>query len=396
MDLKTKAISAGREPLKSHGSVSTPVHRTSTVLFPTLKAYQEAESGKAFYDDGVDVPDYSYGIMGTPTNFALQKAVAEIDQAKHCVIYPSGLSAITNTLLTLLKPGDHVLMVDTVYGPTRRFCNKELKRINIDVTYYDPLIGAEIKDLIQENTKMLFLESPGSLSFEIQDVPTLVDIAKAHKLITVIDNSWASGFCYNPFAHGVDLSIQAGTKYMNGHSDALFGSVTTNNSDFYGKLTRQFRNTGLHVSPDVCYLALRGLRTMPTRLKQHEAAALEVAEFLASRKEVSKILHPAFPDCPGHELWKRDFSGSTGLFAILLDQYYSFEAVSQMVDHMEHFGIGCSWGGFESLILQINPAPIRTATSWPHKETCLRLYIGLESPGDLIADLEKGLERLRG
>lgn len=396
MNKDTKLIISGKNYKDHFGSVNTPIHRTSTVLFPTLDAYHESEKGKPYYKiKGNVAADYSYGTAGTPTSFALQNTICEIEGVKYCLIFPSGLAAITMTLLAILEHGDHALISDSVYGPTRRFCNKELTRLGIDITYYDPLIGEDIAKLIKKNTKLIFTESPGSLTFEIQDIPAITKIAKKKNIPVIIDNSWATPIYFDPFKHGVDIALQAGTKYIGGHSDILIGIVTTNDEKLYKAITRIRKNYGITVSPDDCYLATRGLRTMGVRLKAHEETALKVAKWLKKRVEVKTILHPAFPSCPGHEIWKRDFSGSTGLFSFILDKKYQKEAISNMVDNMEIFGIGASWGGFESLIMPIDPSPIRTASKWPHKNTCIRIYVGLENAADIIKDLENGLDRLK-
>ena len=397
MKKETKLVLAGKNYKDNFGSVNIPVHRTSTILFPTLEAYSQAEQGKPYYKiKGNVATDYSYGTSGTPTAFALQNAICEIEGAKYCLVFPSGLAAITTTLLALLESGDHVLISDSVYWPTRRFCNKELARFGIEASYYDPLIGEGISKLIKKNTKLIFTESPGSLTFEIQDIPAITKIAKQKKIPVIIDNSWATPLYFNPFKHGVDISLQAGTKYIGGHSDVIIGVVTTNDDNLYKSLARAKKHYGITVSPDDCYLALRGLRTMGVRLKAHEETALKVAKWLGTRPEVKTILHPALPSCPGHELWKRDFSGATGLFSFILDKKYSKEAIAAMVDNMKIFGIGASWGGFESLIMPIDPSAIRTASKWPHKGNCIRIYTGLEDVSDIIKDLENGLERLKG
>lgn len=397
MKKDTIAVQAGRNPRKNLGSVSTPIHRTSTVLFPTLEAYEEAQNGKDFYEvlDGVKSADLSYGVGGTPTTFELQKAVAAIEGTGYSLVLPSGLAAITLTLMSFLKEGDHLLMVDTVYGPTRRFCNKELKKFGIETTYYDPMIGSDIIHLIKENTKIVFTESPGSLTFEVQDIPAISEAAKSvsEEIIIVIDNSWASPIYFNSFEHGADVSILAGTKYIGGHSDIFLGTVTAREKHFT-KLVKTYKNFGFHTSPEDCYLGARGIRTMPTRIKVHEKAALDVAKWLKKRKEVTKILHPAFPSCPGYKTWKRDFTGSTGLFSIVLDKKYSFEAMCAMFSDFKVFGIGASWGGFESLAIYFEPESIRTATSWTEKNSCVRLYIGLENIDDIKEDLDRAFKRL--
>ncbi len=396
MQKGTKLIISGKDYKANSGCVNTPVYRSSTILFPTIEAYHNTETGNPYYKTkGAGLADSSYGISGTPTTFALQHAICEIENAKYCLIFPSGLAAITITLLSLLEKGDHILIADSIYGPTRRFCNKELSRFGIETTYYDPTTGGKIEELIKENTKLIFTESPGSLTFEVQDIPAITAVAKKHNIPVIIDNSWATALYFDPFKHGADISLQAGTKYIGGHSDILIGVVTTNNEELYKSLLRAHKNYGIHTSPDDCYLALRGLKTMGVRLKAHEDAALKVAKWLEARPEVETILHPAFSSCPGHEIWKRDFSGSTGLFSFILDKKYSTAAVAAMVDNMKIFGIGASWGGFESLVMPIDPSTIRTASKWPHKNTCIRIYTGLEAVEDIIADLEEGLERLK-
>lgn len=396
MQNETKIIISGKNFKENAGTVNTPIYRTSTVLFPTLEDYNNAEIGLSCYNgDTAQKQDYSYGTSGTKTTFSLQKTICEIEEAKYCLVFPSGLSAITITILSLVKNGDHILISDSVYGPNRRFCNKELSKFGIETTYYDPLIGEGIANLIKENTKLIFTESPGSLTFEIQDIPAITKIAKQKNIPVIIDNSWATPIYFDPFKHGVDIALQAGTKYIGGHSDVLLGVVTTNDEKLYKSLESTRKNYGICISPDDCYLAARGLRTLAVRLKEHERNALEVANWLNTRQEVQIILHPAFPSCPGHEIWKRDFTGATGLFSFILDKEYSEAAIAKMVNGMKIFGIGASWGGFESLIMPINPASIRTATKWPYKNTCIRIYTGLESPADMIKELEEGFARLR-
>lgn len=394
---ETIAVTSGRKPFINSGNVNPPIYKTSTVLFKTMKEYMEAASGRPVYENTKSVYsiDYSYATTGTPTTYALRTAIAELEGADDCLILPSGLSAITTTLLTFLSSGDHLLIVDNVYGPTRRFCNNVLSRLGIEVTFYDPLIGSNIKNLIQKNTKIIFCESPGSLTFEVQDIPAISAAAKKvnKDIIIVSDNSWSTPLYFKPFMHGVDISIHAGTKYICGHSDMLLGTVSSKKKHFETLFT-SFRNFGNVASPDDCYNAARGLRSMPTRLKQHEKSALQIASYLASRKEVKSVLHPAFDSCPGHEIFKRDFKGSTGLFSIVLDKKYSLEAISNMTDNMKYFGIGCSWGGFESLILLINPGTTRSTTKWTTKNTVIRLHIGLENVEDLQNDLSAGLDRL--
>lgn len=395
MKKDTQLIHTGRNPLKQNGSVNPPIHRTSTVLFPTLKDYTEAEKGKAFYheSDPSTRVDYSYGIAGTPTSFALQQAIADIEGGDHALIYPSGLAAITGTLLAFTKQGDHILVADTVYGPTRRFCSIELKKFGVDVTYYDPRIGEDIASLFQDNTTLVMTETPGSITFELQNIDAISNAAHDKGALVVLDNSWATPLYFQAFEHGADVSIQAGTKYLGGHSDLIFGTVTTTKEHF-AKLYRSYKNIGFCVSPEDCYLALRGIRTLKPRIEQHGKAALEIASWLEQHSKVSRVLHPALPSHPQHEQFKRDFTGSTGLFAFILDKQYDLDALSKMIDPMDYFGIGCSWGGYESLILALDPSGSRTATKWDAEGSLIRVYIGLEDTQDLKEDLEKALARL--
>jgi len=360
-----------------------------------LKDYLDAEKGDAFYDTSKEVfsSDYSYATTGSPTSFSLQRAISKLEGGDQTLVVPSGLYAISIVLLSLLNSGDHLLMVDNAYWPTRRFCDKELKRLGIETTYYDPLIGEGVKDLIKDNTKVIFVESPGSFTFEVQDIPAIAKAAKSKNVLTVADNSWATPLFFKPLEHGIDISLHAGTKYFSGHSDVLIGTITTSNK-LIKKLYGTYRNFGATASPDDCYLTMRGLKTLSIRVARHEKSALIVAKWLEKRKEVTRILHPAFPSCPGHKIFERDFKGSTGLFAFVLDKKYSIEALSKMIDGLKYFGIGCSWGGFESLILSTNPAACRSVTKWEDKNSVIRLYIGLEDTDDLIEDLEKGLKRL--
>jgi cysteine-S-conjugate beta-lyase len=303
------------------------------------------------------------------------------------MLYPSGVAAVAGALLSVLKPGDHLLMVDSSYDPTSGFCSKFLARYGVSTTYYDPLIGAGIEALITPTTRAIFMESPGSLTFEVQDVPAIIAVAKKHGLVTLIDNTWATPLFLPTAAMGVDLSITACTKYIVGHSDVMIGSVTASAAT-WDELRATAQVLGQYVSPDDAYLAARGLRTLDVRLRQHQAAALEIALWLRARPEVAKVLHPALPECPGHDLFKRDFGGSTGLFGFTLAQ----GDPDKLVDALAHFGIGYSWGGFESLALPVEPSRYRTATRWDGG-TVIRLSIGLEDVRDLIDDLGQAISR---
>jgi len=376
----TRLVHAGREPALYHGFVNTPIYRGSTVLFPTVAGLEANDQA------------YTYGRLGTPTVRALEEALAELEGGYATRLTPSGLSAIVATLLALLSAGDHVLVSDSVYRPTRRFCDHALKRLGVETTYYDPLIGDRIKDLIKENTTVVFTESPGSQSFEVQDIPAIAKAAHAAGARLVMDNTWATPLYFKPFAHGVDVSIQAATKYIVGHADAMLGAITTTEAA-WPDIACTHEDLGLCPGPEDAYLALRGLRTLGVRLARHQASGIELARWLGSRPEVARVLHPALPSDPGHALWARDFTGASGLFAVVLKPVTK-EAVAAMLDGLTLFGMGYSWGGFESLILPFDPSAYRTATKWQAEGPALRLHIGLEDVGDLKADLEAGFARL--
>ena len=388
MKKETLLTTLGTAPNSYRGAVNMPVYRASTILFPTLAEFESADNGHCAYP--------SYGRFGTPSTEALETAIAGIEGAEHSIVTASGLSAIATSMLAFLEAGDHLLMVDSTYGPTRRLCDLELKRWGIEVSYYDPCIGAGIADLIQPNTKVIFAEIVGSLTFEVQDMPAICAAAHAKGVVVVSDNTWATPLYIKPFELGIDVSVHSATKYIAGHSDLVMGAISCNNAEHYKKLLRTFRNLGARASGDECYLALRGLRTMAVRLKQQQENGLKVANWLAARPEVETVLHPALPSCAGHEIWKRDFSGATSIFSIVLKSNYSHDALAVMLDGLEHFGMGYSWGGFESLVITCHPEKIRTATKWKYEGHVIRLHIGLENVDDLIADLEAGFERLAG
>ena len=361
--------------------VNPPVWRASTILYDDVAALKDGVKSNA---DG----KWFYGRRGTPTQWALAEALTALDpSAAGTMLYPSGVAAVAGALLSVLKPGDHLLMVDSTYDPTSGLCDKFLARHGITTTYYDPLIGAGIEALINPATRAIFMESPGSLTFEVQDVPAIVAVAKKHGLVTLIDNTWATPLFLPTAAMGIDLSIIACTKYVVGHSDVMIGSVTASAAT-WDDLRATAQVLGQYVSPDDAYLALRGLRTLEVRLRQHQVAALEIAQWLRTRPEVAHVLHPALPECPGHDFFKRDFSGSTGLFSFTLAQ----GDPHKLVDALAHFGIGYSWGGFESLAVPANPALFRSATRWAGG-TVIRLSIGLEDVRDLIDDLGQAIAR---
>ena len=385
MKKDTKLGHAGRNPKANFGIVNPPVYHASTITFETV-AELNAANQKRF--DMV-----YYGRYGTPTTFAFEEAVAELEGADRCIAMPSGMGAISGTLLALLQSGDHLLMTDSAYFPTRNFCDVHLKKNGIKTTYYDPMTGSEISKLIQPNTKIIFTETPGSISFEVQDVPAIARAAHEQDVLVVLDNTWSGGLYYPAFERGADISIQAATKYIVGHSDAMLGTISMPER-LYTDIKSSVSGIGYAAAPDDCYLGLRGLRTLSTRLTHHQKTALELAQWLELRPEVNLVLHPALPSCPGNDIWKRDFTGSSGLFGLVLNDEYSSDAVAAMLDGLELYAMGYSWGGFESLIIPGNLTGSRTATQWPHKGQVLRIHAGLEDVDDLIADLEKGLERL--
>ncbi|WP_076586926.1 cystathionine beta-lyase [Vibrio ostreicida] len=384
---QTQMVAAGRSKQWTKGVVNPPIQRASTVVFDTVAEKQYATSNRAN-------KTLFYGRRGTHTHFALQDAMVEIEGGTGCALYPCGTAAISNAILSFVETGDHLLMVDTCYEPTRDFCDKILRKMGVETTYYDPVIGDGIRDLIQPNTKILFLESPGSITMEIQDVPTLARIAHESDIIVMLDNTWSAGVNFSPFEYGVDISIQAATKYIVGHSDVMLGTAVANEKH-WDQLREQSYLMGQCVSPDDAYLGLRGIRTLDVRLRQHAESSLKVAQWLQSRPEVDHVRHPALNDCPGHEYFKRDFSGGNGLFSFVLKTSYP-RATTALLDGMTHFSMGYSWGGFESLILANEPKSfnnLRTVANPNFDGTLIRLHIGLEAVDDLIADLEKGFER---
>ncbi len=377
----TRLAHAGRDPARFAGFVNTPVYRGSTVLYPTLECL------------AADAQDYSYGRLGTPTVDALQDAIAELEGGDATLLTPSGLSAVTATLLAFVSSGDRILVSDSVYRPTRRFCDNVLKRFGVTTSYYDPLIGGGIADLITKETKLVFTESPGSQTLEVQDIPAIADVAHHHGAVVVMDNTWATPLYFKPFAHGVDVSIQAATKYIVGHADAMLGAITTNKAST-AAAAKTHDELGLCPGPEDVYLGLRGLRSLGVRLQRHQETGIALAEWLADRPEVTRVIHPALPSDPGHDLWRRDFTGASGLFLIVLKPC-SRDALAAMVDNLTLFGMGYSWGGFESLILPFDPRSYRSATQWNEEGPALRLHAGLEDVSDLKADLAAGFERLK-
>ena len=379
LSMETELVLAGRDPFRHDGFVNTPIVRGSTVLSPSV-ADLEGHTGR-----------YTYGRRGNPTVESLEAALTRIEGGAGVVLTPSGLSAVSIALLAVLQAGDHLLMVDSAYQPTRRICDEVLTRYGIATTYYDPLIGGDIAGLIRPNTRAIFMESPGSQSFEIQDVPAIV-AAAAHDITTLMDNTWATPLFFRPHDFGVDVSIQAGTKYLGGHSDLNIGTISANARTFR-RVHLAHGDLGMTVAPEDAFLAARGLRTMAVRLERHQQSALTVARWLSARPEVLDVLHPALPEHPGHALWKRDFKGASGLFSVIL-QPAPKPAVDAFLDSLALFGLGYSWGGFESLAIPFDCSSYRTATRWNPGGPAIRLQIGLEDPADLIADLDSGFAAL--
>ena len=378
---RTRLVHAGRDPQEQHGFVNTPIYRGSTVLADTIDDYQGGRNR------------YTYGTHGTPTTDALTTAWSDLAGAEGTVLTPSGLAAITVALLAVLGAGDHLLVTDSAYFPTRRFCDGTLKRFGVETTYYDPTVGAGIAELFRPNTRAVLVEAPGSQSFEMQDIPAIAAEAHRRDICVVMDNTWATPIFFPPHARGVDIAIEAGTKYLSGHSDLLLG-LTSANARYWPALKRCFTEFAICAGPEDVFLALRGLRTMELWLREAERQALDMARWLQARPEVLRVLHPALPDDAGHAIWKRDFLGSSGLFSLVLKPT-SRAAVAAMVDGLELFGIGASWGGYESLVIPFDCGSYRTATTWAPGGPTLRLSIGLEDLDDLKADLDRGFARLR-
>jgi cysteine-S-conjugate beta-lyase len=379
---ETKVTIAGRDPHAHHGYVNTPVYHASTLLYRTAEDFL-GRRGK-----------YSYGRRGTPTSEALETAIQEIEgpACAGVALLPSGLAAISTAFLSVLKAGDHLLVSDSAYGPARKFCDSTLKRYGVTTTYYDPVIGEGIAALMQPNTAAVFTEAPGSLTFEMQDIPAIAKIAHARGALVLMDNTWASPLYFKALEKGVDLSIQSGTKYIGGHSDLMLGTVSANN-DALKRLKDTVYGMGLCVGPDDMTLGLRGLRTLAVRLARHHQSGLTVARWLEQRPEILRVVHPALPSHPGHSIWQRDFTGACGLFAVVLKPVPE-KAVLAFLNALTLYGMGASWGGFESLAIPYDVTEYRSATKWAPGGPSIRFHIGLEDPGDLITDLERGFAAL--
>jgi cysteine-S-conjugate beta-lyase len=377
---ETEVVRLGRDPFRFDGFVNPPVVRGSTVLYPT------------YADLAAHRSRYSYGRRGNPTTEALETALKALEGSDGVVLTPSGLSACSIALLSALSAGDHLLMVDTAYYPTRRFCDTVLKKMGVETSYYDPLIGADIHTLFRDNTRAIFLEAPGSQSFEMQDIPAITAVARARGITTLIDNTWATPLFFRPHDFGVDISIQAGTKYIGGHADLNLGTISAVGPS-WKRVHDLHGDMGICISPDDAALGSRGLRTLAVRLERHQESALKVARWMQSLPQVSRVLHPALESDPGHAIWKRDFKGSSGLFSAILNPV-SDQALAAFFDALVHFGMGYSWGGYESLIIAFDCTSYRTATQWQAEGPAIRLHIGLDNTADLMADLEQAFAKM--
>jgi cystathionine beta-lyase len=376
----TEVVHSGRDPHACYGFVNPPVYRGSTVLFPTVEKLWKRDQ------------EYSYGRSRTPTVKAFEDAIARVEGGVATASTASGYQAVSTAIFAFVESGDQILVSDSVYQPTRLFCDRLLSKLGVETTYYDPLIGADIENLVRPNTRLIFTESPGSQTFEVQDIPAIAAVAKKRKLWMLLDNTWASPLYFRPFDHGVDVSIQAATKYVVGHADAMLGAITSN-ARAAPLVARAKEVLGVCPGSEEIYLGLRGLRTLAVRLEQHQRAGIEMALWLEARPEVARVLHPALPSHPQHAIWKRDFLGASGLFAVVLKPVAK-PALAAMLDGLKLFGMGFSWGGYESLVIPFDPTSYRTATHWQAEGPALRFHIGLEDVADLKADLEAGFRRL--
>ncbi|OCG62038.1 cystathionine beta-lyase [Gilliamella sp. Fer4-1] len=391
MSLQTKLVHAGRKTRYTQGAVNSVIQRASSLVFNSIEAKKEATENRA---KGA----LFYGRRGTLTHFALQEAMTEIEGGAGCYLYPCGAAAIANAILAFVKNGDHILVSEASYEPTQEFCEHILKDFGVETDYFSPLVGSDISKYIKSHTKVVFLESPSSITMEVQDVPAIVKAIRSvnPEIVIMMDNTWGAGVLFKALAHGIDISIQAGTKYLIGHSDAMLGTAVTNQR-CWDKLRERSYLMGQMCDADTAYMATRGLRTLAIRLKQHHESSLKVANWLANHPKVATVNHPALESCKGHEFFKRDFSGASGLFSFVLQEHLSDVQLSDFLDNMTHFSMAYSWGGFESLILANQPedlAKIRPVSGIDFKGTLIRLHIGLEDPDDLIADLAAGLDRI--
>lgn len=379
----TRLMHMGRDPDEYFGFVNPPVARTSTILYDSLADFES------------DKPKYRYGNLGTPMSDKFEDAMAAIENGAGAVSVPTGMAAITLPLLTYIKPGDHLLVTDSLYEPTRFFCTRRLEPMGVEVEYYDPMIGAGIESLLRENTKAIFMESPGSATYEVQDVPAIVAAARKHDVLTMIDNSYSGGILFKPLDHGVNISLSAATKYVGGHADVNLGVVVSDTRQRDQEIRQCSWDLGMNASQDDIYLALRGLRTMKLRMEKSASSAAKVIEYLQGRDEVQKIFYPALESHAGHEIWKRDFIGANGVFSFQL-QPCSKQALHGFVDALDLFPVGSSWGGYESLLQPQNLKQCRSVKPWSEEGAVLRLQIGLEDPEDLIADLDQAFVVFNG
>ena len=375
---ETKLSLVGRKPFENYGIVNPPIYRTSTVLFKNTKELEKAMSNK--------FNQVYYGRYGTPTTFALEDAIAEIENGYRTIATSSGLSSISISLLSFLSKGDHCLISDCVYNPTKKFAIKILNKFGVKVDFYDPLNISSLKKNIQSKTKIIFMESPSSLTFEIEEIEEITKLAKKNKIVTMLDNSWATPLYFTPINEGVDVSILAATKYISGHADVMLGLITVKNINLFNQIKNTAVTLGDSPGPEECYLALRGLRTLSSRLEHHRSSALKIARWLQNNDKVSKVLHPALPKNPNYELWNKYFTGSTGLFSFILKEQSKIK-VFKMIDSLKLFKLGFSWGGYESLILPVFPKRERKIAKWNEKGILLRIHVGLENIDDLINDL---------
>ena len=385
----TMIVHAGRDPEAHHGIVNPPVYHCSTVLFRSVEQLLQTREDRA---SGA-FEGFTYGREGTPTTRALEDAVTALEGGYRAVTTSCGLGAISASLMAFLAAGDHLLIVDSVYGPARHFCEDLLRKFGVNVEFFDPLVGGGIAALLRCNTRVVYLESPCSLTFEVMDVPAIAEAARAAGIVTIMDNTWASPLCFRPLSHGVNVSVHAATKYISGHSDLMLGLAVCDEAHFV-PVKKTASAAGYCGGPDDIYMALRGLRTLCLRMTRHAETALRLARWLQERPEVSRVLYPALPDDPGHSLWRRDFTGASGLFGAVLHPCGE-HALAAMLDGMDLFKLGYSWGGYESLVVPTYPATLRSANPWGDAGPSLRLHVGLENADDLIADLERGFARLR-
>ncbi|MBI6549034.1 cystathionine beta-lyase [Xenorhabdus lircayensis] len=389
--LETLLVSAGRQKKYTQSAVNPLIQRTSSVIFNTVEDLKHALKNRA-------KGELFYGRRGTLTHFAFQETMAELEGGAGCSLYPSGAAAITHSILAFVETGDHVLMTGTAYEPTQEFCDHFLQKMGISTDYFDPMIGESIASLIKPNTKVIFLESPGSLTMEVQDIPAIVRAVRQvnPEIVIIIDNTWSAGVLFKALEFGIDISVQSATKYIIGHSDGMLGTAVAN-ARCWDQLRERSYLLGQIADPDTVYMANRGLRTLAVRLKQHEESSIKIAKWLAERPEVAEVYHPALPSCPGHHYFQRDFTGSSGLFSFLLNTQLTSEQFADYLDNLNHFKMAFSWGGFESLILGIQPETLKLLRQYDSSQktgTLFRLHIGLENPQDLIGDLAAGFTRL--